>query len=77
MRVLLGIPHIFDPKEGSVYSSQNEEKRSIKIRGLQRATTGNILRFNKDAWVCITKQPYRDQEVKSCGILNYTLKSIA
>ena len=51
MKVLLGIPHIFDPKEGSVYSSQNEEKRSIKIKGLQRASTGNIRRFSEDAWV--------------------------
>ena len=51
MKVLLGIPHIFDPKEESVYSSQKKEKRATKIKGLQRATNGNILRFNADAWV--------------------------
>ena len=30
MKVLLAIPHVFAPKEGSLYSSQTEAKRQLK-----------------------------------------------
>ena len=34
MKVLLGIPHVFAPKQGSLYSSQTEAKRSLKQEAL-------------------------------------------
>ena len=37
MRVLLGIPHVFAPKAGSLYSSQTEEKRALKTAALRTA----------------------------------------
>ena len=42
MRVLICIPHIFDPQKGSLYSSQNESKRNVKIKALREATIGNL-----------------------------------
>jgi hypothetical protein len=51
MRVLLTIPHVFDPKEGSLYSSQTEAKREIKTKALQRATVENLMRHGKRHWI--------------------------
>ena len=51
MKVLLAIPHVFAPKEGSLYSSQTEAKRSLKQRhSLKRLSatstgTGNSTGF--------------------------------
>lgn len=46
MRVLLAIPHVFAPRENSLYSSQTEAKRSIKQRALTQATLGNLERHD-------------------------------
>ena len=51
MRVLLAIPHVFAPKEGSLYSSQTESKRDNKTRALQQATVGNLNRHGRRHWI--------------------------
>lgn len=51
MRVLLAIPHVFAPKAGSLYSSQNEAKRQLKQDGLRRATLDNLGRHGPQHWV--------------------------
>lgn len=51
MRVLLTIPHVFAPREGSLYSSQTEAKRSIKSRALEQATIGNLCRHGRANWI--------------------------
>lgn len=44
MKVLLVIPHVFSPRKNSLYSSQTEDKRSMKQEALRAATIGNIER---------------------------------
>ena len=51
MKVLLAIPHVFAPKEGSLYSSQTESKRQLKQDALFNATIGNLNRHRKRHWV--------------------------
>jgi len=51
MKVLLAIPHVFAPKEGSLYSSQTEAKRGIKQEALRQATIGNLNRHRKRYWI--------------------------
>lgn len=51
MKVLLAIPHVFAPKEGSLYSSQTESKRQLKQEALFNATIGNLNRHRKRHWV--------------------------
>lgn len=51
MKVLIGIPHIFNPKEGSLYSSEKEEKRLEKKEALNTAIIGNLCRHNKQHWI--------------------------
>jgi hypothetical protein len=51
MRVLLTIPHVFAPREGSLYSSQTEAKRTIKTQALHRATLDNLSRHGKAHWI--------------------------
>ena len=51
MKVLLTIPHIFAPCEGSVYSSQTEAKREVKTQALRNATLGNLSRHRRQHWV--------------------------
>jgi hypothetical protein len=51
MRALLTIPHVFAPRDGSLYSSQTESKREIKTRALQRATTENLIRLSRRHWI--------------------------
>ena len=51
MKVLLAIPHVFAPKEGSLYSSQTESKRQLKQDALFTATIGNLNRHRKRHWV--------------------------
>lgn len=51
MRVLLAIPHVFAPREGSLYSSQTESKRDNKTRALQQATLGNLNRHGRRHWI--------------------------
>ena len=51
MKVLLTIPHVFAPKEGSLYSSQTEAKRAIKQEALRRATIENLNRHSQRHWI--------------------------
>ncbi len=51
MKILLAIPHVFDPREKSLYSSQNESKRDIKTNALLEATLGNINRNSHSYWL--------------------------
>jgi hypothetical protein len=51
MRVLLAIPHVFAPKEGSLYSSQTEAKRGLKQGALLNATIGNLNRHGQRHWI--------------------------
>jgi len=51
MRVLLTIPHVFSPREGSLYSSQTESKRTLKTHALQRATIENLSRHSREHWI--------------------------
>lgn len=51
MRVLLAIPHVFAPKEGSLYSSQTEAKRAVKRQALLQATAGNLGRHSPRHWI--------------------------
>lgn len=51
MRVLLAIPHVFAPKEGSLYSSQTEAKRELKTQALRHATLNNLARHQCASWI--------------------------
>jgi hypothetical protein len=51
MKILLAIPHVFSPKQGSLYSSQTESKRHLKRSALIKATTGNLSRHSKQHWI--------------------------
>ena len=51
MKVLLAIPHVFAPKQGSLYSSQTEAKRSLKRKALLKATIGNLNRHRRRHWI--------------------------
>ena len=51
MKVLLAIPHVFYPKEGSLYSSQTEAKRGLKQEALFKATIGNLNRHRQQHWI--------------------------
>ena len=51
MKVLIAIPHVFAPKEGSLYSSQNEAKRALKQEALRCATIENLNRHRKRHWI--------------------------
>ncbi len=50
-KVLLTIPHVFSPRNNSLYSSQNEEKRSIKTKALNKATLENLIRHRSDYFI--------------------------
>ena len=51
MKVLLAMPHVFAPQEGSLYSSQTESKRLQKQQALLRATVGNLNRHQQRHWI--------------------------
>ncbi len=55
MRILIGIPHVFNPVEGSIYSSQNEEKREVKKQALSQVTHGNRIRHNQKYFIHTSK----------------------
>jgi hypothetical protein len=44
MNILIGVPHVFRPQDGSVLSSQTEAKRALKAAALQQVTRGT--------WTC-------------------------
>ena len=51
MKILLAIPHVFAPKEDSLYSSQTESKRKLKQEALLRTTIGNLNYQRKRHWI--------------------------
>lgn len=51
MRVLIAIPHVFKPVEGSLYSSQNAGKELIKQKALRKATIDNLCRHGRSHWI--------------------------
>lgn len=51
MNILITMPHVFSPKEGSLYSSQTEAKREIKAQALHRATLENLSRHGPRHWI--------------------------
>ena len=51
MKVLLAIPHVFQPKTGSLYSSQTEAKRANKCTAIEAATIGNLNRHGEHHWI--------------------------
>ena len=42
LKVLIGVPHVFRPREGSDLSSSKQEKRSLKVHALQQCCLGNL-----------------------------------
>ena len=46
MKVLLAMPHVFAPKEGSLYSSQTEAKRGPKQEALLRQRSAISIGIN-------------------------------
>ena len=51
MRVLLAIPHVFAPRDGSLYSSQRPEKRENKQAALRECVLGNLDRLQTRHWI--------------------------
>ena len=51
LKVLLVIPHVFQTKAGSLYSSQTEEKRDCKKKALYEAINNNIGRLGERNWI--------------------------
>jgi hypothetical protein len=51
IKALVTIPHVFAPKEGSLYSSQTESKRAVKQQALEKATVENLCRHGANHWV--------------------------
>lgn len=51
LKVLITIPHVFAPREGSLYSSQTESKRAVKQQALELATVGNLCRHGVNHWI--------------------------
>ena len=48
LRVLITIPHVFAPRAGSLYSSQNASKKALKRSALHNATLGNLARLGRE-----------------------------
>ncbi len=51
MKVLISIPHVFAPKKDSLYSSENESKRTTKQTALEQTTIGNLCRHSYLHWI--------------------------
>ena len=77
MKVLLAIPHVFAPKEGSLYSSQTEAKRSLKQEALLKATIGNLNRHRQRHWIHASlgnNQPVVNRELSSPDGMELTIR---
>ena len=77
MKVLLAIPHVFSPKEGSLYSSQTETKRSLKQQALIQATIGNLNRHRRRHWIHASlgkNQPVVNRELSSPDGVELTIR---
>ena len=77
MKVLLAIPHVFAPKEGSLYSSQTEAKRGLKQEALLKATIGNLNRHRQRHWIHASlgkNQPVVNRELSSPDGVDLTIR---
>ena len=77
MKVLLAIPHVFAPKEGSLYSSQTEAKRGLKQEALLKATIGNLNRHRQRHWIHASlgkNQPVVNRELSSPDGVELTIR---
>ncbi|MCB4406949.1 hypothetical protein [Synechococcus sp. MU1642] len=77
MKVLLAIPHVFAPKEGSLYSSQTEAKRGLKQKALLKATIGNLNLHRRRHWIHASlgrNQPVVNRELASTDGVELTIR---
>ena len=77
MKVLLAIPHVFAPQEGSLYSSQTEAKRGLKEEALLKATIGNLNRHRQRHWIHASlgkSQPVVNRELWSPDGVELTIR---
>ena len=77
MKVLLAIPHVFAPKQGSLYSSQTEAKRSLKQEALFKATIGNLNRHRQLHWIHASlgkNQPVVNRKLSSPDGVELTIR---
>ena len=77
MKVLLAIPHVFQPKAGSLYSSQTEAKRTCKQAAVEAATIGNLNRHSKNHWIHASlgnRQPIVTREMNTNNGLDITIQ---
>ena len=56
VKILIAIPHVFNPEGKSIYSSNDRNKRAAKQRALYRATIENLGRHNQDAWIHVARK---------------------
>lgn len=77
MKVLLAIPHVFEPKPSSLYSSQTETKRESKRNALYEATIGNLNRHRKRHWIHASlglSKPVVNRELSSGEGIDLTIQ---
>ena len=77
MKVLIAIPHVFAPKEGSLYSSQTEAKRGLKQEALLKATIGNLNRHRQRHWIHASlgkSKPVVNRELSSPDGIQLTIR---
>lgn len=77
MKVLITIPHVFAPKEGSLYSSQTEAKRGLKQEALLKATIGNLNRHRQRHWIHASlgkNKPVVNRELSSPDGIELTIR---
>ena len=69
---------MFAPKEGSLYSSQTEAKRSLKQEALLKATIGNLNRHHRERhWIHASlgqNQPVVNRELSSPDGVELTIR---
>ena len=77
MKVLLAVPHVFAPKQGSLYSSQTEAKRSLKQKALLKTTIGNLNRHRERHWIHASlgqNQPVVNRKLSSPDGVELTIR---
>ncbi len=71
MKVLLAIPHVFNPKDGSLYSSQTEHKRTTKQKALLKSTIGNIIQHSRQHWIHASLGKGKEVVTRQLEVNNY------
>lgn len=77
MKVLITVPHVFAPREGSLYSSQNASKQAIKQAALQRCTIENLNRHGARHWIHASlgkAQPVVTRELRAATGVELTIQ---